>query len=134
MIQIDVAVTIIRVNERLFVRRRRGTGHLDGLWEFPGGKIQEKESPVHAAQRELLEEVGVEFPSAPSLLEVLNFRYPRRRVRIHFFLVDLPQAPIDLSTKGAWFTPKQLLSLGVPPANRSVLKMLMSAGEAESIL
>jgi len=43
---------------RVLAARRSGPPHLAGLWELPGGKVEESESPAHAAEREVAEELG----------------------------------------------------------------------------
>jgi 8-oxo-dGTP diphosphatase len=44
---------------RVLASRRTGPPHLAGLWEFPGGKVEDGESDVEALTRELAEELGV---------------------------------------------------------------------------
>ena len=56
---IEVVAAIIQRDEKYFVARRKTGKHLEGFWEFPGGKIEEGESPENSLQRELQEEFGV---------------------------------------------------------------------------
>jgi 8-oxo-dGTP diphosphatase len=53
------AAIIFRESEVLVARRRKGL-HLEGLWEFPGGKIEAGESPEQCLERELMEELGIQ--------------------------------------------------------------------------
>lgn len=52
---------------RLLVARRSAPEKLAGLWEFPGGKVEQGEEPEAALQRELLEELGVHVVLGPEL-------------------------------------------------------------------
>jgi 8-oxo-dGTP diphosphatase len=122
---IPVAVVVVSCAQRLWVRLRKQTGHLDGYWEFPGGKIQDDETPLDAAVRELHEETGLQI--APSQLHPLSqtdFRYPQRKLRLHFYLLEL-QDSTSMPTEGAqWQTASELLTQRTPPANYKILKLL----------
>ena len=56
---IEVVAAVIQREDKYFVARRKTGKHLEGFWEFPGGKIEEGESPETSLQRELQEEFGV---------------------------------------------------------------------------
>ena len=72
-------------NEFLLATRPEGKAYA-GWWEFPGGKIEDGESPREAAVRELNEELGIVVEEAfPWLTE--TFVYPHTTVRLQFFLV-----------------------------------------------
>ncbi|HQB84376.1 MAG TPA: NUDIX domain-containing protein, partial [Candidatus Rifleibacterium sp.] len=55
---IEVAAAVLIHDNRVLLAKRRG-GHLDNLWEFPGGKLEVGESAEHAAKRELHEELDI---------------------------------------------------------------------------
>ena len=70
-VMIVVAVALIRADGRVLMQRRRfGTVH-GGLWEFPGGKVEPKETVQYAAVREIAEELGVAID--PAELEPAGF-------------------------------------------------------------
>ena len=54
-----VTAAIIRKGSRVLIARRSPSKHLAGLWEFPGGKIEECETPEECLNRELKEELGI---------------------------------------------------------------------------
>lgn len=74
-------------NGRVLITERVDDGPFHGLWEFPGGKIGENESPQAALSRELCEEIGIE-PLATSHFMSLRHDYPDRHVSIDFYLVQ----------------------------------------------
>ena len=120
-----VAVVVVRHSDRIWVKLRRETGHLDGCWEFPGGKAQAGEEPLEAAVRELFEETGLQVgPGQLHPLSQFEFTYPDRSLRLHFYLLelqDLPSMPIE---EACWLTASELLARNTPPANYEVLKLL----------
>ena len=61
--RVEVAVAVLLKQGRVWIQKRRGTGHLDGFWEFPGGKVLSGEEPLQAVLREVSEETGFELPA-----------------------------------------------------------------------
>lgn len=57
--QIDVTAAIIVKDNKIFAARRKSGVHLAGFWEFPGGKLEEGETPEQCLARELLEELNI---------------------------------------------------------------------------
>lgn len=84
---IDVAAAVILRADGAFLLAQRPAGKVyEGYWEFPGGKIEEGETPLHALCRELHEELGITVITAyPWLTRV--FTYPHAAVKLHFFRV-----------------------------------------------
>lgn len=84
---VDVAVGVLRAPDgRVLLTERKPGKDAAGFWELPGGQIEQGESPVQAAARELLEEVGVRADElAP--WRVYEHDFPTKRVRLHWFNV-----------------------------------------------
>ncbi|MEO8445026.1 MAG: 8-oxo-dGTP diphosphatase MutT [Gammaproteobacteria bacterium] len=85
---IRVAAGVLRdASGRVLIAQRPAGGHVGGYWEFPGGKLQDGETPDQALVRELQEELGVTVESA---LLFMSYRhtYPERVVELHVFLVS----------------------------------------------
>jgi 8-oxo-dGTP diphosphatase len=84
---VDAAVAVIvRDDGKVLLGQRPEGKPWSGWWEFPGGKIERGETAVHALQRELHEELGIEaIEFSPWLTR--RFAYPERTVRLHFFTV-----------------------------------------------
>ena len=57
---VRVVAAVIRDGDKIFATQR-GYGDLKGGWEFPGGKIEEGETPQAALKREIMEELDTEI-------------------------------------------------------------------------
>jgi 8-oxo-dGTP diphosphatase len=96
-----------------------------GWWEFPGGKIEEGETPYHALQRELHEELGIDVSVAHPWI-TRTFAYPERTVRLSFFTVRAWQGEPH-GREGQQLSWQDPAAVGVGPllpANEPVLAML----------
>ena len=84
----DVAAGILCDAEgRILIAERLGGGPFQGLWEFPGGKIDAGETAPQALSRELAEELGIEVTECSSFMN-LRHEYDDRIVTIEFFFVS----------------------------------------------
>lgn len=84
----DVAAGILcDAKGRVLITERLGGGPFQGLWEFPGGKIDVDETPRQALSRELVEELGVDVTKCRSFMN-LRHEYEDRIVTIEFFIVS----------------------------------------------
>ena len=77
-----ICAVIVRDGRALLARRAPGQKH-EGLWEFPGGKVEPGENFNAALRRELLEELGVDSVPADRLYKVVT-RNAEREIRLHF--------------------------------------------------
>lgn len=120
----------------LFFREKRADGVLEvwtqvreddgpyhGLLEFPGGKIEEFETPLEGAVREVLEEVGIEInPSEGKLMGIYTNPLPNKMVLLNVFL--FPDRP-TLIGKGRWLEINKELSRPykglIPPPNHQII-------------
>ena len=78
VVHVAVGVLIDETNCVLLARRQKGT-HLEGYWEFPGGKVESGETVEAALARELSEELGVEIGETAPLMTV-NHDYGDKQV------------------------------------------------------
>ena len=89
---VSVAVLFHR-GEVLLTRRMEGA-HLAGLWEFPGGKVEEGEDPEDALIREVREECGVQI-AVEDIFDVTFHRYESKDVLLLFYRCRLVSGQIQ---------------------------------------
>lgn len=79
---INVVGAIIRNKEgKILIAKRNLEKSQGGLWEFPGGKIEEGETKEHAIEREIKEELDMDI-KADSLFDEHTFEYPNRTINL----------------------------------------------------
>lgn len=122
-----VSLGLVFRNGRIFIDRRPYEGLLGGLWEFPGGKVEEGESPEQALHRELREEFGLRVRPEDTLPEVRH-AYTHFRVTLHphlcRFLGMEPRGCAEGQREWLWVDPGELHHYPMPRANRKVLEHL----------
>jgi 8-oxo-dGTP diphosphatase len=81
-------------------------------WEFPGGKINDGESPEECLRRELAEGLGIEV-TVGAMLPVSTYHYPAFSVTLHPFICKIASGEIMLHEHAAmlWLSPEELQSL-----------------------
>src|SRR6059058_13986 len=87
-----VTAAVVEIDGRFLVTRRQKGVHLEGLWEFPGGKCDRDETLKACLERELLEELDVASRIGAELFTTTH-AYPDRSVELHFFSCELLGEP-----------------------------------------
>ncbi len=134
-----VAGALIGGDGRVLMHRRPPGKHLEGLWEFPGGKVEDGETPPAALSRELAEELGVSvaedaFTPRGFAHEMRDFAPPKPPRGIVLLLYSCRiwtgnPAPLEGGGLG-WFAIREIDSLDLAPLDRVLLDQLQ-AGFAE---
>lgn len=111
------AAIIGRDGKFLIVRRKQGQ-KLSGYWEFPGGKIEEGETPEDCLKRELKEELGVEAEIGP-LLGQNTFTYDHGKILLLAYETRIPAGEITLTVHDAaeWVPPAEFSNYKLAPAD-----------------
>ena len=126
LVTVAVGILIDDVG-RVLVTRRAPDAHQGGLWEFPGGKVEEGETIPAALVRELREELGV-LVEATETLMMLEHDYGDKQVRLDVHRVTRWSGePRGLEGQPlAWQQPEQLQDWAFPAANRPILARLLA--------
>ena len=126
---IVVTAAIVEDHGRYFVTRRVKGTHLEGMWEFPGGKIETGESLADGLRRELQEELGTEVEVGEEVFTVTH-HYPERSVELHFLACTFLNAPVPLlGQEMRWVPREELRSLEFPAADEELIRVLESGHE-----
>ncbi len=118
-----VAAVIERDDAFLLTLRPAGT-HLEGHWEFPGGKVHESETHAEALRRELHEELDIVAEVGQRLHQVTH-AYPGKTVELHFYRCTFAGEPKPMVGQAMEWVPRQALAtLAFPDADRELIVQL----------
>ncbi|KUJ83802.1 8-oxo-dGTP diphosphatase MutT [Microbulbifer flavimaris] len=120
--QIDVAAAIICKENKIFAARRRVGKHLAGLWELPGGKLEEGETPEQCLARELEEELNIKARIG-SLISENIFDYGAKAIRLMAYEVKCFSGDFRLIDHDAmcWLALNELNTIEWAPADIPLL-------------
>jgi mutator protein MutT len=125
---IVVAAAIVEREGAFLVTRRPEGVHLEGLWEFPGGKCEPEESYDACLRREILEELGSGVDVLSEVFQV-SHAYQDRVVELHFIRCHLLEEPRPLiGQEIRWVSGEELLELDFPPADSELIALLRNNG------
>lgn len=121
---IKVVAAIIKSENKIFATQR-GYGELKGGWEFPGGKIEEGESPQEALKREIMEELETEI-KVGDLLYTIEYDYPTFHLSMDCFWAEMVSGNFVLKEHEAakWLAKDELDSVGWLPADVEIIDIL----------
>lgn len=120
-----VAAVIQRDDSFLLTLRPDGT-HLSGHWEFPGGKVHERETHAEALRREIYEELDA-AAAVGDLLHTVTHAYPEKTVQLFFYRCELMgEAKPMIGQEMRWVRRSELASLPFPEADRDLIALLVA--------
>ena len=122
MNNIEVFAEILHRDGAYFATQR-GYGEFEGMWEFPGGKIEPGESSEDALKREIQEELGVDIV-IEDLICTTEYDYPSFHLTMHCYLCRVEAGEIELREhkSARWLRPEELGSVEWLPADKEVIE------------
>ena len=126
MKKIEVVAAILHRDGAYFATQR-GYGEFEGMWEFPGGKIEPGESCEVALKREIMEELGVDIV-IEDLICTTEYDYPSFHLTMHCYLCSIASGEIELREhkSALWLTSDKLEDVAWLPADKEVIDKLKS--------
>lgn len=124
MKNIHVSAAIIMKDNKIFVTQR-GYGEFKDWWEFPGGKIEEGETPEECLKREIKEELKADI-NIDKYLCTVEYDYPNFHLKMECFICSLIDGHLELveAEDAKFITKDQLDNIDFLPADLLVVKEL----------
>ena len=121
---IEVVAAVIYKDGAYFATQR-GYGEFEGMWEFPGGKIEPCESREVALKREIQEELGVRI-SVEDFICTTEYDYPTFHLTMHCYICSIVSGEIELREhkSARWLTVDMLDSVEWLPADMEVVERI----------
>ena len=122
MKQIEVVAAIIHDAEGRIFATQRGYGDYKDWWEFPGGKMEQGETPEEALKREIWEELETRIV-VERFVATVEWDYPQFHLTMHCFLCHVESGHLELKEHEAakWLNKDELESVNWLPADRMVI-------------
>ena len=122
---IKVVAAVIRDGDKIFATQR-GYGEFKGGWEFPGGKIEEGETPQEALKREIMEELDTEI-EVGELIDTIEYDYPDFHLSMWCYWCSVVRGDLVLKEHVAarWLGEDELMDVEWLPADVGLIGKLL---------
>ena len=112
-------------NTNYIYATERGYGDYKGWWEFPGGKIENDESPQQALVREIREELTAEI-EVGELIKTIEYDYPEFHLSMDCFWARVVSGQLELkeAEDAKWLSPDELDDVKWLPADRELIECI----------
>ena len=126
---IRVVAAVIKAENKqgqpIIFATQRGYGEFKGGWEFPGGKIEEGETPQEALKREIMEELDTEI-KVGELIDTIEYDYPAFHLSMDCFWAEVISGDLVLKEHEAakWLKREELNSVKWLPADVTVIDQI----------
>jgi len=121
----EVVVGIIWKNDKILISKRKPGGLLGGLWEFPGGKMQNNETKEECIRREVKEELNINI-NPYQYINSINHAYSHFSISMHAFHCHLISGSAKAVTcdNFMWTKVDNIVKLPFPKANHKIFNDL----------
>lgn len=122
-----VAAALVRENGRILLQKRPKGRSMAGLWEFPGGKLEDDETPEAALVRELSEELAIKIDAAnlaPACFASAMIGGGPLLLMLYICKVWEGEPIAVESPELGWFAVDEMAGLPMPPADIPLLALL----------
>ena len=124
MKNIRVVAAIIINKDKVFATQR-GYGEFKDGWEFPGGKIEEGETPEQALEREIQEELETKI-QVNEKIDTVEYDYPNFHLSMDCFICNIIEGDLVLKEHEAakWLSKDELYSVNWLPADEGLIEKI----------
>ena len=122
---IDVVAAVIKKNNKYLIAQRNKDKHFAFFWEFPGGKVDNKETFEKALKREIDEELSISIKIKEKIASE-KFKDSKIDVEVHYFLCEALNENIILTEHEDmnWVFKNDLLKYKLAPGDSKIIKYL----------
>jgi 8-oxo-dGTP diphosphatase len=123
---IEVTAGVIKRGQEILIAQRGEGQHLEGFWEFPGGKQENGETLEDCLQREILEELSINI-SVGSHIMTTPHQYDKKSINLHAFHGYYLDGELTLKDHSdiKWVSIGELVDFEFAPADKPIIKHLM---------
>ena len=120
---VDVVAAVIKKDNLFLIANRSFEANSSGLWEFPGGKVEEKESFVSALKREIEEELSLKIQVGDKITSI-DLKASDKHISVHYFyaLILSGEITLNVHSEFKWAERNQLGRFKYIDGDRYVLK------------
>ena len=121
---VRVVAAVIRKDDKIFATQR-GYGEFKDGWEFPGGKIEDGESPEQALAREIKEELDTDI-NVGDLIDTIDYDYPNFHLSMDCLWCEILQGKLELKEheSARWLSKEKLYSVDWLPADIGLIEKI----------
>lgn len=128
---IQMATGILRRGDKVLIQKRQADDVWANLWEFPGGRLKEGETPQQAVVREFLEETGLQVGVTGEITSVKH-SYMHYRVILHGFFCDVvageeKEPALHAAQENRWVRFTELHRFAFPAGHRKLIEYLRNS-------